>query len=65
MSEDNEPMVRTIFSYSASNFDFVNAGISGRAASKNLECRRHLKEDKGKKDMKIKNCMKAARRIYI
>lgn len=41
------------------------AGISGCSASNNLKCDMHLKEDKGKKDMKIKNCMKAARGIYI
>ena len=40
------------------------AGIGGCTASNNLICM-HLKEDEGKMNMKIKNCMKEIRSIYI
>ena len=65
VSEDNEPMVWTIYSCSASDFNFLYAGIGCCSASNNLKCM-HLKENKGKEDMKIKDLYEGSKRyLYL
>lgn len=63
MSEDNEHVVRTIFSSGTSDFDSLYTGIGIPAVRKKVKCIWHLKENKDK-DMKLKS-MKIARDIYI
>ena len=65
VSEDNEPVVWTIYSCSASDFNFLHAGISSCLASNNLKSM-HLKENKGKEDMKTKESYEGSKRyLYL
>ena len=48
-----------------SDFDFLYAGIGSCLASNNLKCM-HLKENKGKGDMKIKDLYEGSKRyLYL
>lgn len=62
-SEDNEPVLRAMFSSSALDFNFTYAGISGCSASNNLK-RMHLKED-NQKGHENKELHRGSRGIYI
>lgn len=64
-SEDNEPVLRAMFSSSALDFNFTYAGISSYAGSNNIKCGMHLEEGNSMKDMELRSCMKTARGIYI
>ena len=65
VSEDNGPVVWTISSCSASDFNFLYAGIGCCSASNNLK-RMHLKENKGNEDMKIMDLYEGSKRyLYL
>ena len=65
VSEDNEPVVWTICSCSVSDLNFLYAWIGCCSASNNLKCM-HLKEDKDKEDMKIKDLYEGSKRyLYL
>ena len=61
ISEGNEPVVRTIYSCSASDFNLFYAGIGCCSASNNLKCM-HFKENKGNEDLKTKDLYEGSKR---
>ena len=65
ISEGNEPVVRTIYSCSVSDFNLFYAGIGCCSASNKLKCM-HFKENKGNEDLKAKNLYEGSKRyIYL
>ena len=64
-SEGNEQMVWTVCSCSASDFNFLYAGIGCCSASNNLKCM-HFKENKGNEDLKTKDLYEGGKRyVYL
>ena len=65
ISEGNEPVVRTIYSCSVSDFNLFYAGIGCCSASNKLKCM-HFKENKGNEDLKTKDLYEGSKRyIYL